>query len=72
MPRTSVPRSPTAPAYVLSSLCYQMQQKVVTSELFRGKKEGYAEALNQPFANSRMGKYVLLFVHSLRGSEGDA
>uniref|UniRef100_A0ABI8AF66 TH1 domain-containing protein n=1 Tax=Felis catus TaxID=9685 RepID=A0ABI8AF66_FELCA len=31
-----------------------MQQKVVTSELFRGKKEGYAEALNQPFANSRI------------------
>uniref|UniRef100_A0A667I5B8 Myosin IH n=1 Tax=Lynx canadensis TaxID=61383 RepID=A0A667I5B8_LYNCA len=32
----------------------EMQQKVVTSELFRGKKEGYAEALNQPFANSRI------------------
>uniref|UniRef100_A0A8C0NMP7 Myosin IH n=1 Tax=Canis lupus familiaris TaxID=9615 RepID=A0A8C0NMP7_CANLF len=31
-----------------------MQQKVVTSELFRGKKEGYAEVLNQPFANSRI------------------
>uniref|UniRef100_A0A8C9KCH6 Myosin IH n=1 Tax=Panthera tigris altaica TaxID=74533 RepID=A0A8C9KCH6_PANTA len=31
-----------------------MQQKVVTSELFRAKKEGYAEALNQPFANSRI------------------
>uniref|UniRef100_A0A452QZU7 Myosin IH n=1 Tax=Ursus americanus TaxID=9643 RepID=A0A452QZU7_URSAM len=32
-----------------------MQQKVVTSELFRGKKEGYAEVLSQPFANSRIG-----------------
>uniref|UniRef100_A0A8C6QMF2 Myosin 1H n=1 Tax=Nannospalax galili TaxID=1026970 RepID=A0A8C6QMF2_NANGA len=32
-----------------------MQQKVVTSEIFRGKKEGYAESLNQPFANSRLG-----------------
>ncbi|XP_057161707.1 unconventional myosin-Ih [Ursus arctos] len=31
-----------------------MQQKVVTSELFRGKKEGYAEVLSQPFANSRI------------------
>nr|KAF6466540.1 myosin IH [Rousettus aegyptiacus] len=31
-----------------------MQQKVVTSALFRGKKEGYAESLNQPFANSRL------------------
>uniref|UniRef100_A0A452FP17 Myosin IH n=1 Tax=Capra hircus TaxID=9925 RepID=A0A452FP17_CAPHI len=32
-----------------------MQEKVVTSEIFRGKKEGYAESLNQPFANSRIG-----------------
>nr|XP_023502733.1 unconventional myosin-Ih isoform X1 [Equus caballus] len=31
-----------------------MRQKVVTSEIFRGKKEGYAESLNQPFANSRI------------------
>uniref|UniRef100_A0A8C6DU73 Myosin IH n=1 Tax=Moschus moschiferus TaxID=68415 RepID=A0A8C6DU73_MOSMO len=31
-----------------------MQEKVVTSEIFRGKKEGYAESLNQPFANSRI------------------
>ncbi|VFV38561.1 myosin-ih-like [Lynx pardinus] len=40
--------------FVLSSQWRLMQQKVVTSELFRGKKEGYAEALNQPFANSRI------------------
>ena len=33
-----------------------MQEKVVTSEIFEGKKEGYAESLNQPFANSRIGK----------------
>uniref|UniRef100_A0A8C2VT82 Myosin IH n=1 Tax=Chinchilla lanigera TaxID=34839 RepID=A0A8C2VT82_CHILA len=32
-----------------------MQQKVVTSEIFRGKKEGYGESLNQPFANTRIG-----------------
>ncbi|XP_008070623.2 unconventional myosin-Ih [Carlito syrichta] len=31
-----------------------MQQKVVTSEIFKGKKEGYAESLNQAFANSRI------------------
>ncbi|XP_011888307.1 PREDICTED: unconventional myosin-Ih [Cercocebus atys] len=31
-----------------------MQQKVVTSEIFRGRKDGYAESLNQPFANSRI------------------
>uniref|UniRef100_A0A8C9QAV4 Myosin IH n=1 Tax=Spermophilus dauricus TaxID=99837 RepID=A0A8C9QAV4_SPEDA len=32
-----------------------MQQKVVTSEIFRGKKEGYADSLCQPFATSRIG-----------------
>ncbi|KAM4858325.1 unconventional myosin-Ih isoform X2 [Urocitellus parryii] len=31
-----------------------MQQKVVTSEIFRGKKEGYADSLRQPFATSRI------------------
>ncbi|XP_055003295.1 unconventional myosin-Ih [Sorex araneus] len=31
-----------------------MQQKVVTSAVFRGKKEGYAESLSQPFARSRI------------------
>ncbi|EDM13944.1 rCG21277 [Rattus norvegicus] len=31
-----------------------MQQKAVTSGLFRGKKEGYAESLSQPFASSRL------------------
>uniref|UniRef100_A0A8C5P591 Myosin 1H n=1 Tax=Jaculus jaculus TaxID=51337 RepID=A0A8C5P591_JACJA len=31
-----------------------MQQKVVTSDIFRGKKDGYAESLNQPFAHSRL------------------
>uniref|UniRef100_A0A8C9Q3Y2 Myosin IH n=1 Tax=Spermophilus dauricus TaxID=99837 RepID=A0A8C9Q3Y2_SPEDA len=31
-----------------------MQQKVVTSEIFRGKKEGYADSLCQPFATSRI------------------
>lgn len=33
-----------------------MQEKVVTSEIFRGKKEGYAESLNQLFAGSRLGE----------------
>lgn len=33
-----------------------MQQKVVTSEIFRGRKEGYSESLNQPFASSRLGE----------------
>ncbi|XP_063470505.1 unconventional myosin-Ih isoform X2 [Symphalangus syndactylus] len=31
-----------------------MQQKVVTSEIFRGRKDGYTESLNQPFVNSRI------------------
>uniref|UniRef100_A0A8D2B2W7 Myosin IH n=1 Tax=Sciurus vulgaris TaxID=55149 RepID=A0A8D2B2W7_SCIVU len=31
-----------------------MQEKVVASEIFRGKKEGYADSLNQPFADSRI------------------
>nr|XP_019613004.1 PREDICTED: unconventional myosin-Ih [Rhinolophus sinicus] len=31
-----------------------MQQKVVTSAIFGGKKEGYGKTLNQPFANSRL------------------
>lgn len=33
-----------------------MQQKVVTSEIFQGRKAGYAESLNQAFASSRLGK----------------
>lgn len=33
-----------------------MQQKVVTSDIFKGKKAGYAESVNQPFASSRLGK----------------
>ena len=33
-----------------------MQEKVVMSEIFEGKKEGYTESLHQPFANSRVGK----------------
>ena len=52
-------RDPQATTVLLPILYNQMQQKVVTSELFRGKKEGYAEVLNQPFANSRIGEYIL-------------
>ncbi|KAM6156088.1 unconventional myosin-Ih [Rhynchocyon petersi] len=32
----------------------QMRQKVVASDIFRGKKDGYSETLNQPFADSRL------------------
>ena len=42
-----------------------MQQKVVTSEIFRDKKDGYAESLNQPFANSRIGKSIFPSMYSL-------
>lgn len=45
-------------------LCHQMQQKAVASAVFRGKKEGYAESLNKPFANSRIGKHVSPFTDS--------
>ncbi|XP_062999815.1 unconventional myosin-Ih isoform X2 [Elgaria multicarinata webbii] len=31
----------------------QMQQKMVASDLFRGKKAGYAESLNEPFVDTR-------------------
>lgn len=29
-----------------------MEQKVVTSAIFSGKKDGYAEGLNEPFADT--------------------
>ncbi|XP_060048547.1 unconventional myosin-Ih [Erinaceus europaeus] len=32
-----------------------MQQKVVTSAVFRGRKDGYVQSLHQPFASSRIG-----------------
>lgn len=44
---------------MLSDLSLQMQQKVVASEIFRGRKDGYAESLNQPFARSRLGERAL-------------
>lgn len=46
-----------------------MQQKVVTSEIFRGKKDGYTDSLNQPFARSRLGKQVFGSVTGGLGSE---
>lgn len=58
-------KDPCGYYFVLPILYHQMQQKVVMSELFRGKKEGYAEVLSQPFADSRIGKYVFPSVHSL-------
>ncbi|XP_017669429.1 PREDICTED: unconventional myosin-Ih [Lepidothrix coronata] len=32
----------------------QLQQKVVTSAVFRGKKEGYVQSINQPFLDTRL------------------
>uniref|UniRef100_A0A8C3GN04 TH1 domain-containing protein n=1 Tax=Cairina moschata TaxID=8855 RepID=A0A8C3GN04_CAIMO len=32
----------------------QLQQKVVASAVFRGKKEGYLQSINQPFADTRL------------------
>ncbi|XP_063795200.1 unconventional myosin-Ih [Pseudophryne corroboree] len=32
----------------------QLQQKVLTSELFRGKKEGYQQSISQPFEETRL------------------
>ncbi|ERE74641.1 myosin-Ih-like protein [Cricetulus griseus] len=34
----------------------EMQQRVVTSDIFKGKKDGYEDSLNQPFASSRLGE----------------
>uniref|UniRef100_A0A8C6J889 Uncharacterized protein n=1 Tax=Melopsittacus undulatus TaxID=13146 RepID=A0A8C6J889_MELUD len=32
----------------------QLEQKVVASAVFRGKKEGYVQSINQPFADTRL------------------
>ncbi|KAM9118579.1 unconventional myosin-Ih [Pangshura tecta] len=32
----------------------QLQQKVVASAIFRGKKDGYAQSISQPFADTRL------------------
>ncbi|XP_038619759.1 unconventional myosin-Ih [Tachyglossus aculeatus] len=49
----------------------QMQQKVVTSEIFKGKKVGYPQSISKPFANSRIDESdinpkVLLLISSER------
>uniref|UniRef100_A0A8D2MU84 Myosin IH n=1 Tax=Zonotrichia albicollis TaxID=44394 RepID=A0A8D2MU84_ZONAL len=36
------------------SFSHQLQQKVVTSAVFSGKKEGYLESLSQPFLETRL------------------
>uniref|UniRef100_A0A8C3JZR2 Myosin IH n=1 Tax=Calidris pygmaea TaxID=425635 RepID=A0A8C3JZR2_9CHAR len=36
------------------SFSKQLQQKVVTSAVFRGKKEGYLQSINQPFMDTRL------------------
>ena len=57
--KAPVRKLPRASCLMLSDLLLQMQQKVVTSEIFRGRKEGYAESLHQPFARSRLGERAL-------------
>ncbi|XP_067395564.1 unconventional myosin-Ih isoform X1 [Emydura macquarii macquarii] len=32
----------------------QLQQKVIASAIFRGKKDGYLQSINQPFADTRL------------------
>uniref|UniRef100_A0A803XM77 Myosin IH n=1 Tax=Meleagris gallopavo TaxID=9103 RepID=A0A803XM77_MELGA len=36
----------------------QLQQKAVTSAIFRGKKEGYQQSINLPFADTRLSEYM--------------
>ncbi|KAM7332177.1 hypothetical protein ACRRTK_008885 [Alexandromys fortis] len=50
VPKTVLDQSWLRPPGILEN----MQQKVVTSEIFRGKKDGYTDSLNQPFARSRL------------------
>uniref|UniRef100_A0A8C9FHP0 Myosin IH n=1 Tax=Pavo cristatus TaxID=9049 RepID=A0A8C9FHP0_PAVCR len=38
----------------------QLQQKAVTSAIFRGKKEGYQQSINLPFADTRLSEEVLI------------
>lgn len=40
------------------SFSKQLQQKVVASAVFRGKKEGYVQSINQPFADTRLSEYT--------------
>lgn len=39
------------------SFSHQLQQKVVTSAVFSGKKEGYLESLSQPFLDTRLSEF---------------
>uniref|UniRef100_A0A8U7N699 Myosin IH n=1 Tax=Corvus moneduloides TaxID=1196302 RepID=A0A8U7N699_CORMO len=39
------------------SFSHQLQQKVVTSAVFSGKKEGYLESLGQPFLETRLSEF---------------
>ncbi|KAH0516928.1 Unconventional myosin-Ih [Microtus ochrogaster] len=50
VPKTVLDQSWLRPPGILEN----MQQKVITSEIFRGKKDGYTDSLNQPFAHSRL------------------
>lgn len=40
------------------SFSKQLQQKVVASAVFRGKKEGYLQSINQPFVDTRLSEYT--------------
>uniref|UniRef100_A0A8C3VG88 Myosin IH n=1 Tax=Catharus ustulatus TaxID=91951 RepID=A0A8C3VG88_CATUS len=41
------------------SLSHQLQQKVVTSAIFNGKKEGYLQSLSQPFLDTRLSEFIV-------------
>lgn len=40
------------------SFSKQLQQKVVASAVFRGKKEGYLQSINEPFMDTRLSEYT--------------
>uniref|UniRef100_A0A8U7N5V6 Myosin IH n=1 Tax=Corvus moneduloides TaxID=1196302 RepID=A0A8U7N5V6_CORMO len=51
------------------SFSHQLQQKVVTSAVFSGKKEGYLESLGQPFLETRLSEFSKPLEASLAGVE---
>jgi len=48
--------------------CYifsQLQQKVVTSAIFKGKKDSYPASIAVPFVDSRISQYSLFHIKTL-------
>uniref|UniRef100_A0A3Q2PI52 TH1 domain-containing protein n=1 Tax=Fundulus heteroclitus TaxID=8078 RepID=A0A3Q2PI52_FUNHE len=43
----------------------QLQMKVVTSSIFKGKKENYPQSISQPFLDTRIGKSQINQLHKL-------